>query len=66
MVLQWALLPLTTILFSSLAALDSQTRLMFGRYFDEFEVTAKNRRNDAPEIGSTTTANFSKAPKDKS
>ncbi len=41
MVLQWVLLPFTTILFNAMAALTSQTRLMFGRYFDVFDVTDK-------------------------
>lgn len=37
---QWILLPVTSIGFSSFAAIDSQTRLMFGRYL-EFYVTEK-------------------------
>jgi len=41
MVLQWVLLPFTTIVFNTLAALTSQTRLMFGRYLDKFDVTDK-------------------------
>lgn len=41
MVLQWLLLPFTTILFNAMAALTSQTRLMFGKYFDVFDVTDK-------------------------
>jgi hypothetical protein len=41
MVLQWAYLPFTTIIFNSLAALTSQTRLMFGWYLSKFDVTEK-------------------------
>jgi hypothetical protein len=41
MVLQWAYLPFTTIIFNSLAALTSQTRLMFGKYLSKFDVTEK-------------------------
>jgi cellulose synthase/poly-beta-1,6-N-acetylglucosamine synthase-like glycosyltransferase len=41
MVLQWAMLPVTTILYNSFAALYSQTRLIFGRYMDTFDVTDK-------------------------
>ncbi len=40
-VLQWAYLPVTTIAFGSLAALNSQTRLMFGWYLSKFDVTEK-------------------------
>lgn len=41
MVVQWAFLPLTSIAYSSFAALNSQTRLFFGRYLDKFDVTEK-------------------------
>ncbi len=41
MVLQWAMLPITTIGYNSLSALYSQTRLMFGRYLGKFDVTEK-------------------------
>jgi hypothetical protein len=41
MVLQWVLIPVTSILFGSAAALDAQTRLMFGRYPKAFDVTEK-------------------------
>jgi cellulose synthase/poly-beta-1,6-N-acetylglucosamine synthase-like glycosyltransferase len=41
MVLQWAYLPLTTIVYNSFAAFYSQTRLMLGKYMDKFDVTEK-------------------------
>lgn len=41
MVLQWVMLPVTTIAYNSFAALYSQTRLIFGRYMDSFDVTDK-------------------------
>lgn len=41
MVLQWVLLPITSILYGSLAGLNSQTRLMIGKYLDKFDLTHK-------------------------
>ncbi|HSX32912.1 MAG TPA: glycosyltransferase family 2 protein [Candidatus Saccharimonadales bacterium] len=41
MLLQWVYLPITTIAFGSLAALNSQTRLIFGWYLTKFDVTDK-------------------------
>jgi cellulose synthase/poly-beta-1,6-N-acetylglucosamine synthase-like glycosyltransferase len=41
MVLQWLYMPVTTIAYGSLAALYSQTRLMFGWYLTKFDVTDK-------------------------
>jgi cellulose synthase/poly-beta-1,6-N-acetylglucosamine synthase-like glycosyltransferase len=41
MLLQWLYLPITTIAYGSLAALYSQTRLMFGWYLTKFDVTDK-------------------------
>lgn len=41
MILQWGYLPVTTLAFNSLAALSSQTRLMFRRYMSKFDVTEK-------------------------
>jgi hypothetical protein len=46
MVLQWALLPLTTIIYSAFAALNSQTRLMFGWYLGKFDITEKAVKTD--------------------
>lgn len=39
MLLQWVYMPLTSLFYSSAAALNSQTRLMFGKYLDKFDVT---------------------------
>lgn len=41
MILQWVYLPVTTIAYNALSALYSQTRLMFGKYLGEFDVTDK-------------------------
>jgi cellulose synthase/poly-beta-1,6-N-acetylglucosamine synthase-like glycosyltransferase len=41
MMIQWVYLPLTTLLYNTLAALYSQTRLMLGWYIGEFNVTEK-------------------------
>lgn len=41
MVLQWVLLPITTICYNASAALYSQTRLFLGKYLDKFDVTEK-------------------------
>lgn len=41
MVLQWVMLPLTSLVYNSLAALNSQTRLMFRKYLSKFDVTEK-------------------------
>ncbi|MCA9346121.1 glycosyltransferase family 2 protein [Candidatus Saccharibacteria bacterium] len=47
MVLQWGLLPLTTIIYSSFAALYSQTRLMLGIYIGKFDITEKAVKTDS-------------------
>lgn len=49
MILQWVYLPVTTIAFGSLAALNSQTRLMFKRYLSKFDVTEKAVKTEAGE-----------------
>ena len=41
MVLQWVLAPFTGVAFGSLAAFNSQTRLIFKRYLTKFDVTEK-------------------------
>jgi len=41
MVLQWLILPVSSIIYGSFTALYSQTRLMIGKYLDKFDVTAK-------------------------
>lgn len=46
MIVQWFFMPVTTILFGSTAALVAQTRLMFGRYIGNFDVTDKVIKKD--------------------
>lgn len=41
MILQWFLMPLTAIVYSSASAFTSQTALLLGKYFDKFDVTEK-------------------------
>lgn len=41
MLIQWILMPLTSIVYQSLAAFYAQTRLMFGLYMEKFDVTKK-------------------------
>jgi hypothetical protein len=43
MILQWVIAPLVAIFFSSLPALESQTRLLLGQSLDVFRVTPKVR-----------------------
>jgi cellulose synthase/poly-beta-1,6-N-acetylglucosamine synthase-like glycosyltransferase len=44
MVIQWVLMPVVSIVYSSAAAFYSQTRLAVARYMDKFDVTEKVRR----------------------
>ncbi len=41
MILQWVLIPVTSIIYQSLAAFYAQTRLMLGLYMEKFDVTKK-------------------------
>lgn len=41
MLLQWVLMPVTALTYSSASAYYSQTRLLFGRYMEKFDVTDK-------------------------
>jgi hypothetical protein len=53
MVLQWGLAPVSGIGFGSLAAFNSQTRLMFKWYLSKFDVTEKATINSAGETTSS-------------
>lgn len=41
LVLQWVLMPVTSLVYGASAALNSQTRLLLGRYLERFDVTDK-------------------------
>jgi len=53
MVLQWALAPVTSFCFGSVAAFNSQTRLMFKKYLSRFDVTEKAVVTKSGEIITT-------------
>jgi hypothetical protein len=46
MFLQWFLIPITAPFLGAMPAVDSQTRILFGKYFGEFWVTEKVRKKD--------------------
>ena len=46
MIIQWVYAPFISLFYSSFAAINSQTRLMFKRYLDKFDVTDKAVVND--------------------
>lgn len=46
MLLQWVLLPVTSIVYGSLAGLNSQTHLLLGKYLDKFKLTYKGVKKD--------------------
>jgi hypothetical protein len=56
LVLEWLLMPIvspfTSILFGAIPALDSQTRLMLGKYL-EFRVTVKTRNLEGQTLPKT-------------
>jgi hypothetical protein len=50
MVLQWVYLPITSIIYSSFAAIYSQTRLMFGKYLG-WVITEKATKSERADVG---------------
>ncbi|HSW78453.1 MAG TPA: hypothetical protein VLF88_00330, partial [Candidatus Babeliales bacterium] len=50
MVIQWIYLPITSIVFSSFAAINSQTRLMLGKYLG-FNITQKTTKSERVHVG---------------
>lgn len=47
MLTQWIFLPVTSVAYGSMAAFNSQTRLMFKRYLSKFDVTEKAVKTDS-------------------
>jgi hypothetical protein len=41
MVLQWVLMPINAIVYSSASAYTAQIRLLLGKYMEKFDVTEK-------------------------
>jgi len=57
MVLQWAYFPITTLCYNSLAAFNSQTRLMFRWYLRKFDFTEKAVVVETEDEGTVTRVN---------
>ncbi len=53
MLTQWIFLPVTSLAYGSLAAFNSQTRLMFKRYLSKFDVTEKAVKDSTGKTIST-------------
>lgn len=53
MLAQWLFMPFTSIAYGASAALYSQTRLLFGKYLDKFDVTEKAVVKDDNSVSST-------------
>lgn len=51
MVLQWVLMPVVSIIYSSFAAFYAQTRLLLGKYMEKFDVTDKAVKGDKDDSG---------------
>ncbi|HEU5004964.1 MAG TPA: glycosyltransferase family 2 protein [Candidatus Saccharimonadales bacterium] len=50
MMVQWIYLPVTTILYNGFAAVNAQTRLMFGWYISKFNVTEKAIKSERADV----------------
>lgn len=53
MLTQWVFLPVTSVAYGCLAALNSQTRLMFKRYLSRFDITEKAVKTETGKTIST-------------
>lgn len=53
MLLQWVFLPISSLAYGSLAAFNSQTRLIFKKYLSTFDITEKAVKTDSGQTIST-------------